>query len=396
MTPDNPLSPVSAPRALVSGASFAGLATGFWLHQLGYLVTIVEVAPSLKKGGTPVDIMDGTIDIAERMGILDAIKARALPQRPTEFKAPDGTTLVIQQPEAMAEDGSGQRFEIDRDDLLDILFKKIESKVEIIFGNSIMSLQDDGCLVQVSFASGPARQFSLVFGCDGNHSALRSQHFGPEAQYSHFLGLYFSISIVNKLLIQPNTTQIFSIPGNSVMLNSYENQTDVIFCFHTAREIPYDYRDQDQQRRIVQERFAGLGWQVPALLEQVSNADNFYFDKMSQVKMPCWSKGRVALVGDAAYCPSPAAGMGGSLALVGAAALADALRHHPHDVAAAFQLYRDSLAPFIDEVQAGAVEFGLDMFVPRTEAALRTRNARLLAGSAGAPAADASTSEAHR
>lgn len=380
MSADHSFTQGATPLALVSGASFAGLSTAFWLHQLGYQVTIVEVAGDLRKGGTPVDIQDGTIGIAERMGILDDIKSRSLPPRPTQFKAPDGSTLATQAPEAGGEHDSARGYEIERDDLLDILFKKIDGKVEIMFGNSITSLQDDGAAVRVTFAQGPARVFALVFGCDGNHSAVRRLHFGPEAQYSHFLGLYFSIAIIDKLVVEANTTQIFSVPGRTVMLNSYENKTDVVFCFHEAREIPYDYRDEDQQRRIVQERFAGLGWHVPALLDEVRHADNSYFDKMSQIKMPAWTKGRVALVGDAAYCASPAAGMGGSLAIVGAAALADALRRHPHDFASAFKQYHESLAPFVEQVQAGAIEFGLDMFVPRTEQALGARNARLLAG----------------
>lgn len=388
MSPEHNLlqpSTPSIPHALVSGASFAGLSTAFWLHQLGYQVTIVEVARSLRKGGTPVDITDDTIDIAERMGILDDIRSRSLPPRPTQFKAPDGSTLAIQAPDADGDDGGARRFEIERDDLLDILFNKIDGKMEIIFGDSITSLDDDGAAVHVTFEKQPARAFSLVFGCDGNHSAVRRMHFGPEAHYSHFLGLYFSISTINKLVVEANTTQIFSVAGSSVMLNSYDNKTDVVFCFHEAREIAYDYRNEDQQRRLVQQRFAGLGWHVPALLDEVRQADNFYFDKMSQIRMPSWSKGRVALVGDAAYCASPAAGMGGSLAIVGAAALADALRRCPYDFTSAFQQYHDSLAPFIDEVQADAIAFGLDMFVPTTPEALHARNKRLIAGQAHEP-----------
>jgi hypothetical protein len=48
---------------------------------------------------------------------------------------------------------------------------------------------------------------------------------------------------------------------------------------------------------------------------------------LCQVRMQKWTKGRLALIGDAGYCPSPAAGMGGSVAILGAAALADALRN---------------------------------------------------------------------
>jgi 2-polyprenyl-6-methoxyphenol hydroxylase-like FAD-dependent oxidoreductase len=92
--------------------------------------------------------------------------------------------------------------------------------------------------------------------------------------------------------------------------------------------------------------------------------------------MPAWSKGRVVFVGDAGYCASPAAGMGGSLAIDGAAALADAMRAHPSDYARAFREYDVKLRPFIDEVQAEAVRVGLESLVPRTEEAMRARNAK--------------------
>jgi 2-polyprenyl-6-methoxyphenol hydroxylase-like FAD-dependent oxidoreductase len=108
----------------------------------------------------------------------------------------------------------------------------------------------------------------------------------------------------------------------------------------------------------------------------VNACNDFYFDKLCQIKMPSWTKGRVALVGDAAYCASPAAGMGGSLAIVGAAALADAFQNHPGDFEAAFQDYNNSLRPFIEKVQADAIEFGLETFAPRSEEAIRARNER--------------------
>jgi 2-polyprenyl-6-methoxyphenol hydroxylase-like FAD-dependent oxidoreductase len=111
-------------------------------------------------------------------------------------------------------------------------------------------------------------------------------------------------------------------------------------------------------------------------LEEAARSGNFYFDKMCQIRMPSWTKGRVALVGDAGYCASPAAGMGGSLAIIGATALADAFAKHPENLEAAFHEYNDSLRPFVEDVQAQAVNFGLEMFVPSSEEALQRRNNR--------------------
>jgi 2-polyprenyl-6-methoxyphenol hydroxylase-like FAD-dependent oxidoreductase len=80
-------------------------------------------------------------------------------------------------------------------------------------------------------------------------------------------------------------------------------------------------------------------------------------------------------VGDAGYCPSPAAGRGGSIALDGAAALADAIRAHGDDYESAFRAYETQFRPFIDEVQAEAEKTARETLIPRTEEAIRARNA---------------------
>ncbi len=189
--------------------------------------------------------------------------------------------------------------------------------------------------------------------------------FGEEAKYTHFLGQYFSITIVDKLLIKENTTQMYNLPGKAVMLNAYNNKTDIIFCFSSEKEIPYDYRDEEQHRKDHFEQFTGQGWRTPELLEEVSKSKTFYFDKINQIKMPSWTKGRVALVGDAAYCASPAAGMGGSLAIIGAGALADAFAKNHGNFELAFRDYNESFRLFIEGVQANAVSMLTCLFRKR-------------------------------
>jgi 8-oxo-dGTP diphosphatase len=72
----------------------------------------------------------------------------------------------------------------------------------------------------------------------------------------------------------------------------------------------YDRRDVTQQKRILADAFAGQAWEIPRLLEAMWEAADFYFDSISQVQLDRWSNGRVVLVGDAGYSPSPASGLG--------------------------------------------------------------------------------------
>lgn len=361
---------------LISGASFAGLSTAFWLRQLGHAVTIVEIAAGLRMGGTAVDIKDQTVDIARRMGILDQLKARCLHLERTEFLDRDGAVAraqIVRQPGEVRDD----EFEIERSVLLAILHDAVRDEVELVFGDSIATLAETARGVDVTFRAGAPRTFDLVLGCDGMRSTVRALWFGDDAAYVHSLGMYFSVSIVDKTLIAPNTLQLYNVPGKAIMLNAYKDKTDIVFMFAPGGAIAYDHRDAAQQRKIIADSFAGVGWRAGELLTEIQGSTSFYFDHLCQVRMPAWSRGRVALVGDAGYCASPAAGMGGSLAIDGAAALGDAMRAHGDDYAAAFAAYDAGFRPFIDDIQAEAVRTGIEMLVPPTEEAIQLRNAAM-------------------
>jgi 2-polyprenyl-6-methoxyphenol hydroxylase-like FAD-dependent oxidoreductase len=367
-------------NVLVSGASFAGLAMAFWMNRLGYAVTVVEIGKGLKTGGTPVDIREGTVDIVKRMGLLERIQSSSLKPRPVAFLDAGGARIETMPSPARDAPDSNPEYEIERDTLLHMMFEEVKSNVEFIFDDSIARVDESPDEVAVTFKSGKQRSFSLLLGCDGNHSSVRRMCFGEESVYSYFLQNYFSITIVDKLLIEENTSQMYNVPGKVVMLNAYNNKTDIIFCFYSEKKIFYSYRDQEEQRRIILQKFSGEGWRTHELLEELSGCRDFYFDMICQIRMPSWTKGRVALVGDAAYCASPAAGMGGSLAIVGATALADAFQKHHGNFEKAFHEYNESFRPFVDDVQAQAVNFGLEMFVPRSEEALQKRNTKFKTG----------------
>ena len=362
-------------KVLISGASIAGLSTAYWMNQLGYRVTVVEIAGEPRIAGAAIDLRGATVDIAKRMGIYEHLRANQLNVETVEFKNADDFTegsISLRGDEAHLEDDN---LEIERDKFLGVLLDRLKNEVEFIFNDSITALKETEDDIQVTFKSGSERSFDLLFGCDGSHSGVRRIWFGQEAEYAHFLEAYFSITIVDKLLIKQKTMQMYNVPDKAITLNAYNNKTDIIFCFFSEKEIPYDYRDIAQQRAIIQNQFSRQSWRTPELLNEMEQSANFYFDRFCQIKMRSWTKGRVALVGDAGYCASPAAGMGASLSMNGAATLADALQKYQGDYRLAFEAYNTVLRPFIEEVQATSERNVKENFIPRTEEAIRKRNA---------------------
>jgi len=94
-----------------------------------------------------------------------------------------------------------------------------------------------------------------------------------------------------------------------------------------------------------------LSWKLPALLASADADRDFYFGRISQIGVPCWLHGRVALVGNAAYSGSPMTGFGGSITIIGAERMADALEQHARDHVPAFRHYEEGLRPFVAGVQ---------------------------------------------
>jgi 2-polyprenyl-6-methoxyphenol hydroxylase-like FAD-dependent oxidoreductase len=363
-------------RVLICGAGFAGLATAFWMNRIGYRTTVVEIGPGLKKGGTPVNIQDRTIEIVRQMGLLDQIRSHALAMEVMEFKNADD----VSERSVARDEGTDVEYEIERDVLLQMMFDAVSQDVEFIFGDTVVSVTDEADRVDVAFRHAEPGSFDLVMGCDGIHSTVRKLCFGDESQFLRFLGAYFSITIVDGSLIRNNTTQMYNEPGKAVMLNAYNQKTDIVLCFTSDAQITYDYRDEHAQRQIIVEHFQGMGWRTPELLDAMKRDGTFYFDALCQTTMPSWTNGRVALVGDSAYCPSPAAGRGGSLAIDGAAALAEAFERSDGDYKLAFDEYNRTFRPFVEQIQAEVVEGGIDFFIPKTADAIRERNAGSAAG----------------
>lgn len=143
----------------------------------------------------------------------------------------------------------------------------------------------------------------------------------------------------------------FNAPGKrSVSLRPDQHGTTrAILSLSKKAEGEQDW-DIARQKALLHERFADAGWETPRVLAGMDSTDDFYFDVLRQVRMPRWSSGRVVLTGDAAWCATPLAGIGTTLAVTGAYVLAQELIRNA-DVEAAFKAYEAQMRPMVEDGQ---------------------------------------------
>ncbi len=348
-----------------------------WLEFSGHDLTVVEKSPSLRDEGYMIDFFGSGYDVSEKMQILDDLEKIHYPIARLAFlDAYDREKFSIPYP-SFRKLFDGRHFNFMRGDLERLLYSKLKDHLKLQFGMTVESVQHEEEKVRVKFSDGTIGIFDLVVGADGVHSQIRRLTFGEEKQFSRFLGYYTAAFILDrppKSLAAHDAFYTLTAPER--LVGVYPIRGDRLAAFfvyfvYKAQHPVNDYTSETAEKEL-HKAYDEIGWIVPELLAQCDSS-SMYFDEVTQIEMPTWSRSRVVLVGDACQCVSLIAGQGASMAMGGAYILAQELAKAGRDIHIGLTEYEKRVKPAIEKKQEAGRRLAR-WFVPANQLQLSIRD----------------------
>ena len=318
---------MTAKTVLISGAGIGGPTLAFWLQAAGFEPTLIEHAAILRTGGYVIDFWGLGYDIAERMGLASDIDRIGYHIREMRIVDDRGERVTEFGTKILQELTGGRFVTLGRSDMSRLVFEKIKGTTEVIFDDEIVGLQEYADCMQIQFRGAGERRFDVVIGADGLHSNVRRLVFGPQERFEKQLG--YVVAAFEARGYRPRDEDVYVIYGEpGRMLGRFalhDDRTLFLFVFAADVDTAGAMLDLPAQKEMLRDRFGEGKWECSGILDELDLTQDLYLDRVSQIKMKSWSKGRVALIGDAAFCVSLMAGQGSALAMTSAYVLAGEL-----------------------------------------------------------------------
>ncbi|AXX29435.1 2-polyprenyl-6-methoxyphenol hydroxylase and related FAD-dependent oxidoreductase [Actinosynnema pretiosum subsp. pretiosum] len=326
---------------MISGAGIAGLSAAYWLRRTGWDVTVLELAEEFRDGGQNVDVRGVAHEVLDLMGLTEAVRARNTTETGTVFV--DGRGRVIATlPEGR--DGATAELEVLRGDLARAVLEQLPPGMDLRFGERITEVARTPDAVAVTTARGEVLTADLLVVAEGVRSGTRDLVFGPDVD-RHELGITMLFGTIPRTPADDDRWRWHTATGGRQVHLRPDNRgtTRAMLAFTD------DGPDRPTARQV-RERYAGVGWEAPRVLDGFATTDDLYVDRLTQIRMPAWRRGRVCVTGDAAWCVTPMGGGGASLALTGGYVLAACLSTAP-DLDGGLAAFEAWMRPLVDDVQ---------------------------------------------
>ncbi len=370
-------------KAVICGAGIAGLALAHRLSAEGWRVVVLERSPGPRAQGYMIDFFGPGYDAAEDMGLLERMGELGYRVEGVSYVDPAGrlrTGLAYEQFEKAI---GGRLLSIMRPDLELVLRERVTDRVDLRFGCEVTGTENSSDGVRVTTAGGAVVEGDLLVGADGVHSAVRELTFGPEERYRRYLGFHTAAYVFDDPSVYRQLGNRFCLTDTTGRQMGFYGLRDGRVAVFTVHREP-DPAVPEDPRAAVRDAYRSLGWVAPRALRQCPPPSELYYDQVSQIEVPRWSRERVVLLGDSCQAVSLLAGQGASVAIGGAYVLAEQLAGAA-TIGEAFERYQRIWKPVVEDKQK-AGRRGAEWFLPSSSTRLAAR--RIMLKLAGLPYLD--------
>jgi 2-polyprenyl-6-methoxyphenol hydroxylase-like FAD-dependent oxidoreductase len=338
-------------KIAINGLGIAGPTLAWWLREYGFEPILFEKAPAFRTGGYLVDFWGPACDIIKKMGLFEQFEEKSYKIKNIHCFNEDGRRSSKVNISTLIKDNYGEFLSLKRGDISSALYEACKG-IDIRFGVSIENLEEKENCIIAHLSNNTRENFDLVIGADGLNSHIRPLVFNDSEYREYDLNKYVAAFSLKNYSHHENYTYGISVGENKQVsrVSLSEDETLIMFTLDSelVDKFPVSLEDKKQ---LLLSIFRDTKWEIPDILSELNTVDEIYFDKVSQIKMDNWYKNRVALIGDAAACPSILMGLGSIFAIIESYILAGELYKAKGDYNTAFKEWQSKLKDTIDRKQ---------------------------------------------
>ncbi|SDI70355.1 2-polyprenyl-6-methoxyphenol hydroxylase [Chryseobacterium taeanense] len=345
---------------VISGGGIAGLTAAKLLSKQGHKVIVLERAASFSKSGFLISLKSFGVRIMDELGLAEQLQQASSPSEFVNFRESNDTIIQGLSYEKMNENIERSVL-ITRGGLHHVLYNDLKDEVDILFSCSVEKLTYDENKVNILLNNGNLLEADLLIVSEGLRSTTRQNYF-PESTLEDFNVLYMGGRLKEHHSYEVGKFNIYM----NKMLSIYPIASDeiAIQCYiHDKGDLASIQNKADE---ILRTSFTGYNKDVQHLLDRFVNNGLMFIDKMGMINSTTLVNRNVVLLGDAGYCPTALSGMGASLSIYGAKALAHFIYENPNNLKTACANYDTIMQPIIQKFQGNAKNNAAS-FIPDSE-----------------------------
>ncbi|SMP33592.1 FAD-dependent monooxygenase [Chryseobacterium profundimaris] len=347
---------------LISGAGIAGLTIANLLARQGHTITVIDKSPSFNKAGFLISLKSFGVRIMDELGLTQKLQEESFPSETVHFVETNDEIIQSINYDKMNENIERSLL-ISRGGLHHVLYEAVKNDVAILFDTSISQLEKQGDKTKVKLSNADTLTVDLVVVSEGLRSVTRDRYF-TNCRLEDFNTLYLGGKLRQKHSYPTGVFKIY-IDVNK-MLSVYPVAPDEIAvqCYiHSTEDIE---TIKNNASSILKNSFDDYNPEIKHLLDDLLDNGLLFVDKMGMINASNLVNGNLVLLGDAGYCPTALSGMGASLSIFGAKALAHFIGEYPNDTVTACEKYNKLMQPIVEKFQTNAKNNAAS-FIPKSE-----------------------------